>query len=1006
MEGYSMMEELEKRLETARDYDSRRKIRSRIRELKKIIGSDSTCAPSVSELHIQLKGSPMTKSDNLSLSTYHVDSITDSGRRQDVTSRINTVVTPGGSQVMQQRTMMLSQKMTNSGSSCLERDTILSKYRITPAGSEQTSMNVIHTTRLKSPAGTKRVEGESYQTKERLSPGGTQTQHVCEVQLQYRDRGSSSPVSVSPPRGQMVTKGSKVKRHQSILSKRVGDERSRREVIAKASSGYSSGSASDEDSFLPDSPDPIDASLIRSLEQDFLSTLNYSLDADDSLGGATDATPDAADATGPARRSSSSGSCASTGVDDDDDGGDGDDDDDDDDDDNDDENRESQASPSLRPEEEQSQRHLAAASADADVFVSSISRTAEQVAPSRPPRTKKHRPPPLDLKRRLGDRDNPFATTGASPLRADDVDSRASVPGGGDDVAEEVADDQENPFCVIVEPTLGSGVVRGGVAPTMLSIVCPVTLPSNDADDTDDDDDVPTPDAGSVGMTYASHAETIVSSARAPPTSASDVTSRSFTSDTIHVTTSAARTVAPSGVNGYEETSGGTRGAEKAGLVIEELPGDVHELPSARVGGSNMAELEIIRVRDEVEEVSISNDEIEEEIIQVAEDEEEEEEEEEEEKDEFTWWELYSISDGKEQKKMDSLWKVNDINQLENMLVGAQDFETRRVIRSRLQEVKRKHKDEREAMMRKNNQSLQLRSAPQPFEGMQQQHMQAEAEWRRQAELSGFEDMAMGNPLGANRQVIHETRTGPGGTTVMSTRNTFTTHNPNVRSYHNVLLQDTRAVTNTGNVVDYSHLQSPDDAEHLVQRLSGLGDRDGSGSVTITRTQTSMVNGKSSTETSTKTHSFGNPAGGNQARLAFQKLDAVSNPKPMRGATIRNDVKAVKAELLDYCQSNTQEYDSDVEITNFSSSWANGVAFCALVHHYFPRAFDFGKINPKNRKANFTMAFKVAEDLGGVYPLLEVEDMLMMGNRPDWKCVFTYVQALYRHLKDRQPGVP
>ncbi|CDQ96198.1 unnamed protein product, partial [Oncorhynchus mykiss] len=28
------------------------------------------------------------------------------------------------------------------------------------------------------------------------------------------------------------------------------------------------------------------------------------------------------------------------------------------------------------------------------------------------------------------------------------------------------------------------------------------------------------------------------------------------------------------------------------------------------------------------------------------------------------------------------------------------------------------------------------------------------------------------------------------------------------------------------------------------------------------------------------------------------------------------------------------------------------------------------------------------------YPLLEVGDMLLMGNRPDPMCVFTYVQAL------------
>lgn len=35
----------------------------------------------------------------------------------------------------------------------------------------------------------------------------------------------------------------------------------------------------------------------------------------------------------------------------------------------------------------------------------------------------------------------------------------------------------------------------------------------------------------------------------------------------------------------------------------------------------------------------------------------------------------------------------------------------------------------------------------------------------------------------------------------------------------------------------------------------------------------------------------------------------------------------------------------------------------------------------------------------GISPLLESEDMLLMGNRPDWKCVFTYVQSFYRKME-------
>jgi len=87
------------------------------------------------------------------------------------------------------------------------------------------------------------------------------------------------------------------------------------------------------------------------------------------------------------------------------------------------------------------------------------------------------------------------------------------------------------------------------------------------------------------------------------------------------------------------------------------------------------------------------------------------------------------------------------------------------------------------------------------------------------------------------------------------------------------------------------------------------------------------------------------------------------------------------------------------EIKNFSSSWSNGMAFCALIHSYFPGAFDFHQLDPKDRKKNFDLAFRVAKEKADIYPLLDVEDMLAMRDRPDWKSVFTYVQAMHRSLR-------
>jgi len=50
-----------------------------------------------------------------------------------------------------------------------------------------------------------------------------------------------------------------------------------------------------------------------------------------------------------------------------------------------------------------------------------------------------------------------------------------------------------------------------------------------------------------------------------------------------------------------------------------------------------------------------------------------------------------------------------------------------------------------------------------------------------------------------------------------------------------------------------------------------------------------------------------------------------------------------------------------VNVTNFSSSWADGMAFCALVHHYLPNSINYDSLNPKDRRKNFEIAFKAAE---------------------------------------------
>ncbi|GBN81462.1 Smoothelin-like protein 2 [Araneus ventricosus] len=102
------------------------------------------------------------------------------------------------------------------------------------------------------------------------------------------------------------------------------------------------------------------------------------------------------------------------------------------------------------------------------------------------------------------------------------------------------------------------------------------------------------------------------------------------------------------------------------------------------------------------------------------------------------------------------------------------------------------------------------------------------------------------------------------------------------------------------------------------------------------------------------------------AKAKFQQMDAAQNkhvpsrPSFRAGGGVTRSASDIKDMLLSWCKSKTREYEN-VEITNFSTSWNDGMAFCALIHHFYPDAFDFNALNPKNRRHNFDLAFRISE---------------------------------------------
>ncbi|XP_032400295.1 EH domain-binding protein 1-like protein 1 isoform X11 [Etheostoma spectabile] len=103
--------------------------------------------------------------------------------------------------------------------------------------------------------------------------------------------------------------------------------------------------------------------------------------------------------------------------------------------------------------------------------------------------------------------------------------------------------------------------------------------------------------------------------------------------------------------------------------------------------------------------------------------------------------------------------------------------------------------------------------------------------------------------------------------------------------------------------------------------------------------------------------------------------------------------------LLDWCQEVTQGHKG-VKITNFSTSWRNGLAFCAILHHFQPEKINFEMLDPYDIKHNNKKAFDGFAELG-ISRLMEPSDMVMLAV-PDRLIVMTYLNQIRTHFTGQQ----
>ncbi|XP_028458956.1 EH domain-binding protein 1 isoform X5 [Perca flavescens] len=145
------------------------------------------------------------------------------------------------------------------------------------------------------------------------------------------------------------------------------------------------------------------------------------------------------------------------------------------------------------------------------------------------------------------------------------------------------------------------------------------------------------------------------------------------------------------------------------------------------------------------------------------------------------------------------------------------------------------------------------------------------------------------------------------------------------------------------------------------------------------------------------------PVGPSPVAAVMGRELASSSPKPSPvPSPILGGKPNASQSLLVWCREVTKNYRG-VKITNFTTSWRNGLAFCALLHHFRPDTMDYKSLNPQDIKENNKKAYDGFASLG-ISRLLEPSDMVLLAI-PDKLTVMTYLYQIRAHFSGEELNV-
>ncbi|XP_053225048.1 smoothelin isoform X3 [Podarcis raffonei] len=320
----------------------------------------------------------------------------------------------------------------------------------------------------------------------------------------------------------------------------------------------------------------------------------------------------------------------------------------------------------------------------------------------------------------------------------------------------------------------------------------------------------------------------------------------------------------------------------------------------------------------------------------------------------------------------EELSKIEEEHVLDKMLDQTTDFEERRLIRAAMRELRQRKREQREKERSLRIQEAKSRGATHTTETTARQSAMS-ADGSAISTVTKTQRLVQSNDGSkTSRTMMMESsyvkRSETDGNTFVQTKSSYSTSSS--KKVGSIFEREDETSGRAGSLAALERRQAEKKKE-LMKAQS------------LPKTSASQARKAMIEKLEKESGSPTNPA---VSRVAVQRSGSFGVP----------NASSIKQMLLDWCRAKTRGYEH-VDIQNFSSSWSDGMAFCALVHNFFPEAFDYAQLSPQDRRRNFEMAFSAAETHAECPQLLDVEDMVRM-REPDWKCVYTYIQEFYRCL--------